>query len=513
MRGASGWLRLRRGAVSDALAPATHYAVFLPLSLATASFTAHPLWPFAVLAICLGTIVGLVSFVRVHAFFALIIAAILAGVLTHQLPGEYGTLPATPKKERSHWVQAAELTTEGFGNIAAKIGIVIALASVIGTCLVESGAADKVVRRFLALCGEKHAAFALLCSSYVLSIPLFFETFFMLLLPLARALRVRMGRDYMLFVLAICCGGTVTHSLVAPHPGPLAMAENLHLDLGQTIFFGILAGIIPMLVGWGVARWASRRLDVPMRETGGVSVAELEGMVARREDELPSLAWSLAPVLTPIVLIAGASFLGVLGFKQSSPGVYAVLEFLGNRIIALVIGAALAVYLLMRRRGWGMAQVTKAISEPFAVAGVIILIASAGGAFGYMLKNAGVGEAIKHVAEGRHISLILLAWTVSAVIRIAQGSATVAMITTSSMIFPMISAPGAIHYHPMYIYLAIGFGSKMLSWMNDSGFWTVSKLSGFTEKETLQSWTIIVSAISFTGLLLTLLGAAVLPFR
>jgi len=495
-------------AISEALAA----AVFSPIPLA-AALTSSPLWPFAVLAICLAAIIVLVSVVRVHAFFALIIAAILAGVLTHQLPGETGTLPGTPKKERSHWVQAAELTTEGFGNVAAKIGVVIALASVIGTCLVESGAADKVVRRFLAVCGEKRAGTALLGSSYVLSIPIFFETFFMLLLPIARALRVRTGKDYMLFVLAICCGGTVTHSLVAPHPGPLAMAENLHLDLGHTIVIGILAGIIPAWVGWLVARWAARRLDVPMRDTGGVSLADLEEMVARREDQLPSLAASLTPVLLPIGLIGGASFLGVLGFKEHSPGIYGVLEFLGNRNVALIIGAALAVLLLMRQRRWDMAKVSEIIGPPFATAGVIILISSAGGAFGFMLRNAGVGDAIRFVSEGRHISLILLAWTVSAVIRIAQGSATVAMITTSGIVFPMINAPGAIHYHPMYIFLAIGFGSKMLSWMNDSGFWTVSKLSGFTEKETLQSWTIIVSAISFSGLLLTLFAAAVMPFR
>lgn len=483
-------------------------ASFLAAATSTIS-----LWPFAILAICLVTIIVLVSFVRVHAFFALIIAAVLAGVLTEKLPGEYGTLPATPHKERSHWVQAAELATEGFGNIAAKIGVVIALAAVIGTCLVESGAADKVVRRFLAFCGEKRAGSALLGSSYVLSIPIFFETFFMLLLPIARALRVRTGRDYMLFVLAICCGGTVTHSLVAPHPGPLAMAENLHLDLGHTIVIGIVAGIIPACMGWLVASAVARRLDVPMRETGGVSMADLEEMVARPEKDLPSLAASLTPVLLPIVLIGSASFLGVLGFKNFYPGIFAFLEFVGNRNVALIIGAALAVALVMKQRKWTMAKVTEIIGPPFATAGVIILIASAGGAFGYMLKNAGVGDAIKALAEGRAVNLVLLAWGVSAVIRVAQGSATVAMITTSSMIYPMISAPGAISFHPMYIYLAIGFGSKMLSWMNDSGFWTVSKLSGFTEKETLQSWTLIVSTISVTGLILTLIGAAFFPFK
>ncbi len=156
---------------------------------------------------------------------------------------------------------------------------------------------------------------------------------------------MRTGKDYMLFVLAICCGGTVTHSLVAPHPGPLAMAENLHLDLGQTIVVGIVAGIIPALAGWMVARWASRRLDAPMRETGGVSLEDLEQMVSRREEELPSLAWSLAPVLLPILLIGGASFLGVFGASEKIPALFPFLEFIGNRNVALVIGAALAVLL------------------------------------------------------------------------------------------------------------------------------------------------------------------------
>jgi GntP family gluconate:H+ symporter len=271
--------------------------------------------------------------------------------------------------------------------------------------------------------------------------------------------------------------------------------------------------MVPALVGWVVAQWASHRLDAPMRETGGVALAELESMVQRDEDELPSLGFSLAPILLPIVLIGGASFAGVLGAREKWPAAFAFLEFIGNRNVALVIGAAVAVLLLMRQRCWTMAQVSHVIAPPFATAGVIILIASAGGAFGFMLKNAGVGDAIQSLVAGRAINLIFLSWAVSAIIRVAQGSATVAMITTSSMIHPMISAPGAIPYHPMYIFLAIGFGSKMLSWMNDSGFWTVSKLSGFTERETLQSWTLIVSAISVTGLILTLALAWLLPFR
>lgn len=464
------------------------------------------------LAISLVTIILLVSALRVHAFFALIFAAILTGVLAQQLPGEYGTTKE-PKKEKSHWVQAVELTAEGFGTLAGKVGVVIALASVIGTCLVESGAAEKVVRRFLGFFGEKHAGTALLSSSFVLSIPIFFETFFMLLLPMARALRVRTGRNYMLFVLAICCGGTVTHSLIAPHPGPLGMAENLHLDVGHTIVVGLIAGIIPCFMGWLVAQWAARRLDVPMRETGGISLTELEAMVDRPEHELPNLVVSLLPVLLPLALIGASSFLPFLFPRTDHPGLFTVLDFIGHKTIALIIGTGLAVGLLMKQRRWSMAKVSEVIAPPFATAGVIILIACAGGAFGTMLKHAGVGDAIKTLAEGRSINIVLLAWTVSAVIRVAQGSATVAMLTTSSMISPMIADLHALPYHPLYIFLAIGFGSKMLSWMNDSGFWAVSKLSGFTEKETLQSWTLIVSTLSLTGLILTLICSTFLPFK
>src|SRR5688572_26461029 len=300
----------------------------MPL-FALASPSSINLWPLAILGIGLATIVLLITRLRVHAFFALIFVAILTGMLSEKLPGEYGTLPNSPSKEKSHWIQSIELTIEGFGKIASKIGVVIALASVIGTCLVESGAADKVVRRFLALFGERRAGAALFSSSYVLSIPIFFDTFFMLLQPIARALRLRTGKNYMLFVLAICCGGTVTHSLVAPHPGPLAMAENLQLDLGQTILVGIIAGIIPALCGWMVARWASRRLDAPLRDANGAEVGHLEEITPPPEKELPSLAWSLTPVLLPILLIGGASFLSVFGANERIPAVFPILEFIG----------------------------------------------------------------------------------------------------------------------------------------------------------------------------------------
>lgn len=592
------------------------------LAQAAAAPAASPdYWPFAVLGISVALIVTLITVLRVHAFMALILAAFAAGLLAKTLPGE---------PEKSHWVQAVELTTTEFGVTAGKIGVVIALAAIIGMCLMESGAADKVVRRFLAFFGEKRAGAAILVSGYILSIPIFFDTFFMLLLPLAVAMRLRTGKDYMLYIMAICCGGVVTHSLVAPHPGPLAMAESLKLDLGLTIMVGIVAGIFPVTCSWTVMKWINRRMDIPLREVPGMSLLDMRKNAEKPESELPGFWPSIMPVILPIALISTAStFIAIQGkgfdrsdFKDAtalvsrlkqpadavaqgvvtmfsaktrtalaahdvtqapapalqdavvgelntlirgrpisgeaafqtvtlrpqtealkamkpqadnlvrlnrsvledaftselrpttgmSTTLYTAGVFWGNRNTALLVGAVLALLVLVRqRKGLTLGRIAEMIEGPFATGGVIILITSAGGAFGLMLKNAGVGDAVKSLVEGREVNLLLLSWLVAGVIRVAQGSATVAMLTTAAMIYPIMSSGPALPYHPVYVFMAIGFGAMICSWMNDSGFWVVGKLSGFTERETLKTWTVAVTVNSIAGLIVVLIGAKLVP--
>ncbi|MEW6304942.1 MAG: hypothetical protein AB1705_15820 [Verrucomicrobiota bacterium] len=476
-------------------------------------------WPFAVLFISVVLIVVLITVLRVHAFLALILAALAVGLLAKKLPGEYGTL-GDPTKERSHWLQAVELTTAEFGTTAGKIAVVIGLASIIGMCLMESGAADKVVRVFLKMFGEKRAGLAVLISTYIVSIPIFFDTIFMLLVPLAKAMRLRTGKDYLLYIMAICVAGVITHSMVAPHPGPLAMAEALKVDLGLSIIFGLATGLVPLIGAWFVAKWLNTRMEVPLRETPGAPLSELEKIVAKREEDLPPFYLSILPVILPVILIAAASTFaaikddkGNLVMQLAYPALYNAVEFLGNKNIALLIGTIIAMGLLVRQKGTSFMELGELIGPPLETAGVIILITSAGGAFGLMLKNAGVGDAIKAAAQGHEINLIFLSWLVALVIRVAQGSATVAMLTTSAMMYPLISSEPGIPYHPIYIFLAIGYGAIFLSWMNDSGFWVVSRLSGFTEKETLKSWSFMLSVISVFGLIGTLILATVFPYK
>jgi GntP family gluconate:H+ symporter len=222
--------------------------------------------------------------------------------------------------------------------------------------------------------------------------------------------------------------------------------------------------------------------------------------------------WSVAPVIVPLALIGSVSLLTMLGGRQAFPHLFIWMEFFGDRHIALLIGAVLAAVLLVRQKCIGLDKVTQLIGPQFATAGVIILIASAGGAFGAMLRYAGVGEVISTYAVKWDMNLIFVGWAVSAIIRVAQGSATVAMITASAIMYSIVSSGITLPYHPMYLFLAIGFGSKMLSWMNDSGFWTVSKFSGFTETETLKSWSVLVSVMSIIGLVQCLVVSKFLPF-
>jgi GntP family gluconate:H+ symporter len=506
------------------------------MQLIAAAASAPNWWPFVVLIVSVALIIFLITKLKMHAFLALIIAAFTAGFLTLNFkPDALSSIPASLREDAkaNSWVAAVELSSIEFGKAAGSIAISIGLASIIGLCLMESGAADKVVRRFLAAFGEKRAGLALLASTYILSIPIFFDTMFMLMVPLAKALRLRTGRDYMLYLMCICMGGVVTHSLTVPHPGPLAMVDNLRVDPGLSLLVGIAAGILPCLFGYFVARWLNNRNEVPLRETPGTTLEELKGISGKPENQLPSFFWSIVPVLLPIALISMASFFkmvkgtpvqGWFGDAANFENIAKVVWFLGNKNIALSIGTIIALWVLARQRQFTFTKIGELLGPPLETAGVIILITAAGGAFGGMLRHAGVGDAIGGLAKTYSLNLLLLSWLTAAVIRIAQGSATVAMLTTSAIVWDMIN-PGnevpagqllavmgtKLGFHPMYLFLSIGFGAYCCSWMNDSGFWVVNRLSGMTEKETLRSWTVMLTVTSVLGLIQVFVLAKLLP--
>ncbi len=514
---------------------------------------------FIVLIIGVLFVVVTIAVFKLHPFLALILAALLVGIIspvpltkdrelksevTTAIDGlkselEAGTISeeeyasrveAVPWDAQRKWQKktdlgqtrlSMELTAKEFGATAGAIGIVIVLAAIIGQCLLESGAADMIIRRCLALLGQGLAPLAMLTNGYVLSVPVFFDTVFFLLVPLSRALHLRVGKNFVLYILAPCAGGVITHSLVPPTPGPLVMIEDqfaeLGLELGTGIGLGFLLGLIPALVGLGYAMLANRRFDIPMREVPGSSRKELEEIVNRPDHELPGFFVSIFPVLLPVILITGNT---VLGSLQGSDGgtipdwLLALSSFFGNANIALLLATFFAVWVMVRQKGLSLKDLKDKLEPAVNSAGVIILITSAGGAFGKMLSRTGLAEALQNATGGDElggVTYVLLAWGMACVMKIAQGSGTVSMITSSAILAQMLRGAETLPCHMIYIFAAIGFGSLVISWMNDSGFWVVCKMSGFTEKETLQTWTPLLAVIGIAGLIEVLILVVLFP--
>lgn len=453
------------------------------------------LYPVIVLLVGVAVVIGLIMVLKINAFFALITAAIIVSLMSEGAAAE--------KIKR---------VAEAFGASAGGIGIVIALAAVIGKCLMDSGAADRIVRSFTRALGEDRAPLALMGSGYVLSIPVFFDTVFYLLVPLARSLWLSKRKNYVLYTTAIVAGGAVTHSMVPPTPGPLALADNLGVDLGVMILVGALLGIPMSLAGLAVCWWLNRRHPIEMRPY----VGQLEAPTLA-DHELPPLSLSLLPVALPVLLIAAnTAAVAWVGPSQSEwATLLGITGILGNPNLALLLSAAIAVGLVIRYRGQSVAEMSESIEQALMGGGVVILITAAGGAFGKMLAAAGIQNTIQQLlgdtSRVTGVTVLLAASGVASLMKFAQGSGTVSMITTSSMFAAMGFTSQQLGFHMVYLAAAIGSGSLVGDWMNNSGFWVFSKMSVFTTEETLKTWTILTAALGVSGLVATLIASQLIP--
>jgi gluconate:H+ symporter, GntP family len=450
--------------------------------------------PIVILLVGIVSVIGLIVFVRLNPFLSLLLSAILVSLIS---PGEMG--------------EKITRVADAFGTAAGKIGIVIALAAVVGRCLIESGAADRIVRAFLSLLGEKRSGAALLGSGFVLSIPVFVDTVFFLLIPLARSLRRQSGKNYLLYLLALACGGMLTHTLVPPTPGPLIMAETLEIDLGAMIVCGIAVGFPASLVGLFLASRHNRRYNIPLRPAMGDDKIK---PVERPSDELPGIWVSIAPILLPVALISANTIVRTLA-PESAAARWTGL--LGNANMAMLFSAILSMIILVRVRRLSLKQLGSTTEEALVGAGMIILITAAGGAFGSMLRHAGLQQLIEGAFEDGIVAGIWILWLlagflVSALMKTAQGSTTVALITTSAL-FAGIGVDSVwLGCHPVYLAAAIGSGGLVGSWMNDSAFWIFSRMGGLTELETLRSYTVVMSLVGLSAFVMTLIYAWFLPF-
>ena len=465
-------------------------------------------------------VVGGIVWLRGHAFVVLTVAAIVVGMLTPSklIYQDALRLDATNTAAAEAAVRQTigERVASGFGTTCRKIGILIAMASIIGECLLASGAAQRIVDTIQSTVGEKKTPLAFGASGFVLGIPVFFDTVFFLLIPLARALYTRTKKNYVLYVLSVVVGGTMAHSLVPPTPGPLLVASELNIDLSIAIMAGFIVGGIAAIAGFVFATWLDKRIT-PELADWDEPVAENVTASDSGSPRTPGIISALLPIVLPVLLLAFGTLTKAIKRGQMDTevmfGLQQVGGFVGNKNVALTISALVAIGLLWwSQRGGDKAVTTDAVQRALSSGGTVLLVTAAGGAFGHIIRQTNIaGEVVGWIPhEGAGMALLLIAFLITALVRVAQGSATVAMITAVSIVAPIVAAID-LPYHPVYVFLAIGCGSKPLPWMNDSGFWVVGRMSGLTPGETLKTFSMVLTVMGVVGLIATMVGAMLLP--
>ncbi|MDH5365381.1 MAG: GntP family permease [Cyclobacteriaceae bacterium] len=433
-------------------------------------------------------IVIAISKFKVHPFIALLLSSVLIGFFIG-LDGN----------------EMINKINEGFGNTLSSIGIIIGFGSIVGAFLEKSGGTSAMAKSILKLIGEKRSPWAINLTGVLVSIPVYCDSGFVILSSLNKALSKKTGIPLVVYAVALSTGLYVAHVFIPPTPGPLAAASILKADLGLVILFGIALSIPVAFVGYLWAKKSGANLKME-----GVKSTEDNTHIDKLPDESKkNILLVFSPIIVPIILIALRSLANYPSHIFGEGMLYNILHFIGNPLVALFIGVLFSSKLIEKkinmdtRLGW----VSNALKE----AGVIILITGAGGAFGNVLKAGDIGQILESDLSGLQIG-ILLPFLLAAILKTAQGSSTVAIITSATIIAPLMSSLG-LHgeFSRALTVLAIGAGAMTVSHINDSYFWVVSQFSGLDTKTTLKSHTMAtllqgVSAISMLSIIQLLIN-------
>jgi GntP family gluconate:H+ symporter len=433
-------------------------------------------------AVSIALLLLLIIKLKVEPFIALIVVsvavALVAGIPVSELVG-------TPAKSGD------SLLEKGFGSILGHITVIIGLGTVLGAMLERSGGADVLTTRLLNLFGPKGAPLAMGVTGLVLGIPVFFDIGIFILAPLVYVAAKRGGKSLVLYAMPMLAGLSMTHAFLPPHPGPVAAAGLLSVSLGWIIIMGLVCGIPAWLVSgvaWGA--WIGKRVQV-----------EVPDEFVPEEDEVdsatpPSLLLIAFIILVPMLLILAATVADVM---LDGGRLLSVLTLIGNPAIALTIAVALALYLLGIRRGISAQELAKISGVSLRPVGMILLVVGAGSFFGAVLRATGIGDALADSMTAIGLPVIVSAYLISCALRLAQGSATVAIVTTAGIIDASVADGGYSPAQIALIVVAVSAGSIIASHVNDGGFWIVSRYFNMSVKDTLKTWTVLETILSVVG--------------
>ncbi|MBU9674321.1 GntP family permease [Planococcus sp. CP5-4] len=422
----------------------------------------------------------LVMRTKLHAFVALLLVSLLLGIAAGMPLGDV--------------IQSIQ---NGMGGTLGFVAVVVGLGAMFGKMLEVSGGAERLAGTLIAKFGEDKAPWALGVTGFIVAIPVFFDVGFIILVPIVYSLAKKTGKSLLHYGIPLLAGLAVTHSFIPPTPGPIAVAELVGAELGWVILFGVLAGIPSMiLAGPLFGRFIGKRIHLTIPDYMDIKEQEYD-------KELPSFGMIISLILIPLVLILFNTLSAVI--LEEGNQIREILTFLGHPFVALTIATILTFFFLGTRRGYSRQEVQDIATKALEPAGIIILVTGAGGVFKQVLIDSGVGDVLGEMMGDSALPPIVLAFLIASAVRVAQGSATVSMVTAAGLIAPLLEITGTTGPALGLIVIAIAAGATVLSHVNDSGFWLVNRYFGMSVKDTLKSWTMMETIIGLTGFVVVLI--------
>jgi Gnt-I system low-affinity gluconate transporter len=435
---------------------------------------ASPFFLLLVAALGVGALLVLVMVLRIQAFVALLTVSLAVGLGAGMAPDK---------------VLAA--VKAGMGGTLSEVALVVGLGSMFGQMLESSGGAKRIASSLISGFGPSRAALALALAGFLIAVPTMFEVGFIVMVPLVFSMARQSKRPLLAFAMPLLAGLTAGHAFVPPTAAPVAVANILQADLGRVILYGALVGLpTALLVGPLYGRWISRL----MPDVGQNTMAE----VPEWEGPLPSFPLVLGLILFPIGLIVMKTL------TQASGHALGAVSFIGSPPVALLLATFLSFYFLGVRRGLSAQQIQALANRSLHAAGLIMLVIGGGGAFKQVLVDSGIGRALASTVSGLGLSPLMMGFLLAAIVRISQGSTTVAMMTAAGLV-------SDLKCDPAQMVIALACGAVMFSHVNDAGFWLVKEYLGLTETQTLKSWTVLTTLLGGVALIMLLLVARLLP--
>ncbi|WP_204171432.1 MULTISPECIES: gluconate:H+ symporter [unclassified Staphylococcus] len=442
------------------------------------------IWPLATVVIGIAILLALIILLKLNTFIALIITSIITAILLG--------MPLD---------KIIETIENGMGSTLGHIALIFGLGAILGKLLADGGGATRIADTLINKFGQKHVQWAMIIAAFIVGIALFFEVGLVLLIPLVFTIAKRAQVSQLKLGLPMVTALSVTHGFLPPHPGPVVIAKELNANLGHVLLYGIIIAIPVTLIAGPFFNKIAQKIT-PRAYTREGDISALGAQKDFTDDEMPSFGVSLITAILPVILMLISTIVQLItGNEKATNGFESVVYFIGTAGTAMLISVVFAIFSMGVKQGRKNSEIMDSVSNAIYPIGMMILIIGGGGTFKQVLIDGGVGDTIATLFEGTEMSPILLAWIVASVLRIALGSATVAAISTTGIVLPLLQHSDV---NVALVVLAIGAGSVILSHVNDAGFWMFKEYFGLTVKETFLTWSLLETIISVSGIIFIL---------